>query len=252
MRGHFRLLLASLALLATPAAAQVETVPAAPAEPPAASTPPPGTWWRGEAVPPAPESRAPRRLRVSPSCRGLPANDPRDLFQLSALCERSNSGDAQASYDLGRIYGSGDGVPKDPALALSFLRLAAAQGHPDARAQIAALEAGQALPPGVPPPRANAAPPPPRAGASATKPLTFAECTRLPMYQPDFAFRLRELCERMAAGDAEAYFALGNVLDAGRLMPRNEALAVRLFRTAAQLGNRPARIRLASMGYPQP
>jgi TPR repeat protein len=75
------------------------------------------------------------------------------------------------------------------------------------------------------------------------------ECRRLPVYDPQFVFRLNEICDRAVGGDPQALFVLGNLYDAGRFVPRNETLAVRLFRLAAQSGSRAAQIRLTSMGY---
>jgi TPR repeat protein len=76
-----------------------------------------------------------------------------------------------------------------------------------------------------------------------------AECRRFPVYDPQFIFQLTEICERAVAGDPVALFVLGNLYDAGRRVPRNEALAVRMFRLSAEGGNRAARLRLTSMGY---
>ena len=148
------------------------------------------------------------------------------------------------------MYAAGDGVPRDPALALSFLRLAATQGHDGARAQISALESGQVPP--APTPRASApaqSSVPPPAGSAQASPLSMTECRRFPVYETQFVFQLVALCERAVAGDPAALLALGNLYDAGQRVPRDEQRAVRLFRLAAAAGYLPARHRLTSMGY---
>ena len=52
--------------------------------------------------------------------------DKAALSQLKAL---GNKGDADAQYNLGVMYATGDGVPKDAVQAVSWYRKAAEQGH---------------------------------------------------------------------------------------------------------------------------
>ena len=54
----------------------------------------------------------------------------KDLDHLRA---RAESGNAQAQYELGQIYATGDGVPRNDELALKWLRPAATQGHTGAQ-----------------------------------------------------------------------------------------------------------------------
>lgn len=51
----------------------------------------------------------------------------------STLLEKAQKGDANAQFELGLMYASGDGVPKDSTEAVKWYRKAAEQGH--ARAQ---------------------------------------------------------------------------------------------------------------------
>ena len=46
----------------------------------------------------------------------------------------AQQGDAQAQFNLGVMYGEGQGVPRDYAEALKWFRLAAAQGYEIGRA----------------------------------------------------------------------------------------------------------------------
>ena len=52
--------------------------------------------------------------------------DKPDLVQLLAAAE---AGDAEAMNRLGVMYGNGDGVAKDPVMAMQWLEKAAAAGH---------------------------------------------------------------------------------------------------------------------------
>lgn len=51
-------------------------------------------------------------------------------------CEGARLGDAEAQYSLGWIYANGRGVRRDDALAAYFFRLAAEQGHGNARTML--------------------------------------------------------------------------------------------------------------------
>lgn len=50
---------------------------------------------------------------------------------------RGEQGNADAQYHLGRMYALGRGVPRDNGRAAEWLRRAAAQGHSDARSELA-------------------------------------------------------------------------------------------------------------------
>ncbi len=66
-----------------------------------------GLWWY-RYDPPPPELQAP---------------------ELRELWKRARGGDAKARYDLGTRYADGEGLPKDPALAVAWYSKAADQGY---------------------------------------------------------------------------------------------------------------------------
>ena len=53
-----------------------------------------------------------------------------EIEQLRLAAEQ---GDASAQFNLGFMYATGEGVPKDDAKAVKWFRLAAEQGHAQAR-----------------------------------------------------------------------------------------------------------------------
>lgn len=58
-------------------------------------------------------------------------------FELGRLQERARSGDAEAEYRLARAYETGNGLPRDPALAMIHLSRAATLGLPQAQYELA-------------------------------------------------------------------------------------------------------------------
>ena len=56
--------------------------------------------------------------------------------EFKALAEKGN---AKAQYNLGIMYYSGKGVPRDPQEALKWFKLSASQGHPDAQYNLGVL-----------------------------------------------------------------------------------------------------------------
>jgi len=52
----------------------------------------------------------------------------------------------QAEFHLGRLYASGHGVPRDPAVARKWFEQAAAKGNPLAIARLARPGLGNAAP----------------------------------------------------------------------------------------------------------
>ncbi len=53
--------------------------------------------------------------------------------ELEALIKAAEQGDAQAQYDLGVMYDSGQGIPEDDVQAYAWLNVAAAQGFDSAQ-----------------------------------------------------------------------------------------------------------------------
>ncbi len=101
-----------------------------------------------------------------------------------------------------------------------------------------------------PPEVAAATPrPQPRPGV---RPISTAECQRLPVNDPTQFFQLRELCQRAAEGSVQANYQLGVMYADGQGVPVRRELAVRLLSVAASRGLRPAVVRLEQMGYAAP
>ena len=61
------------------------------------------------------------------------AQDKPSTQELTDLRARAEAGDTSAQNNLGQMYATGEGVPKDDVEAVAWFRLAAEQGH--ARAQ---------------------------------------------------------------------------------------------------------------------
>jgi TPR repeat protein len=59
--------------------------------------------------------------------------NPDQLVALARLKKAAEKGNAEAQFELGRMYGNGDGVPQDYDTAIGWLEKAAQQNH--ARAQ---------------------------------------------------------------------------------------------------------------------
>ena len=71
-------------------------------------------------------------------------NYPRAYSELRGLAD---TGNPVAAYVLGRMYIAGQGVPRDSAEGMKWLRLAAEHGEPNAEIQLAArYEAGVGVP----------------------------------------------------------------------------------------------------------
>jgi len=161
-------------------------------------------------------------------------NDAASAARVLQLCEGANRGEADAAFQLGSLYRNGGvGVPRDEGLALSYLRLAAHLGHGLARALLRTTD--------------DIAPP--RAAGPAPQPLARSECDAWPIANAAARRLVLDHCERAVSGDLRAYAALGELFVSGKVVARNEALAVRLLRYAAQGGNREALLRLVMMGY---
>jgi TPR repeat protein len=183
----------------------------------------------------------PTRTASAPAeCRDLPANDATSAALVVRLCAGASRGERDSAFRLGLLYRGGNGVPRDLGLALSYLRLAAQQGHEAARAMLATM--GDVA--GPPAGGGNALP------AAPPQPLTRAECEAWPVSSATSRRLVLDTCDRAVRGDARAYAALGELFVSGKVVSRNEPLAVRLLRQAVQSGNREAMMRLVVLGYP--
>src|SRR6185369_5663577 len=87
---------------------------------------------------------------------------------------------------------------------------------------------------------------------AGSRPISSAECQRIPVSDPTQFFRLRELCEQAGGGSVRANYELGVMFADGQGVPVRRDLAVRLLGVAASRGLRPAVTRLEQMGYAVP
>ncbi len=67
------------------------------------------------------------------------AQSPTEIEELRLAAEQ---GDADAQYELGRMYNKGEGVPPDGQEAVRWLQLAAEQGNADAQLILGLADAG--------------------------------------------------------------------------------------------------------------
>ena len=79
---------------------------------------------------------------------GVAAHDKGDYAAALRLWRPlADKGDADAQYNLGRMYANGRGVPQDYAAAVSWYRKAAEQRHADAQYNLGGMYAkGQGVP----------------------------------------------------------------------------------------------------------
>ena len=67
---------------------------------------------------------------------GSSSGSKRDKESASAYRAAAKKGNAEAQYNLGLCYSQGEGVKEDRVEAVSWYRLAAEQGHQDARKKL--------------------------------------------------------------------------------------------------------------------
>jgi TPR repeat protein len=153
------------------------------------------------------------------------------------LKARADQGDAQAQFNLGLMYATGEGVPKDAAEAVKWYRLAADQNHPRAQFNLGLLYAtGE----GVPKDTAEAvkwyrkAADQGDAWAQSNLGLMYADGDGVPK---DAAEAVKWY--RMAAdqGHAQSQFNLGLMYATGEGVPKDAAEAVKWYRKGADQGH---------------
>ena len=66
---------------------------------------------------------------------------PDQLVAFSRLKKAAENGNAEAQFELGRIYGNGEGVPQDYQTAIVWLEKAAAQNHAKAQESLGSIYA---------------------------------------------------------------------------------------------------------------
>jgi len=67
--------------------------------------------------------------------------NPDHLVAFSRLKKAAENGNAEAQFELGRIYGNGDGVPQNYPTAIEWLEKAAHQHHPKAQESLGSIYA---------------------------------------------------------------------------------------------------------------
>ena len=149
---------------------------------------------------------------------------------------RAEQGDAEAQYNLGRIYANGEGVPPNVVEAVRWFRLGAAQGHADAQNGLGVMYANGR---GVPQDDAEAL----RWYRLAADQGDGNAQFRIGGMYKDGKGVARNYVEavrwyRLAAdqGHGNAMFALGAIYKGGEGVPPDEAEAVRWYRLAAEQG----------------
>jgi hypothetical protein len=135
-------------------------------------------------------------LVVSLAVEGTAHQEPIDKIHAKA-----EQGDAEAQYNLGRIYANGEGVPPNAVEAVRWFRLGAAQGHADAQNGLGVMYASGR---GVPQDDAE-------------------------------AVRWYRLAADQADGNAQ--FRLGGMYKDGKGVKQNYVEAARWYRLAAEQGH---------------
>jgi TPR repeat protein len=67
--------------------------------------------------------------------------NPDQLVAVTRLKKAAEKGNAEAQFELGRIYGNGDGVPQDYQAAINWLEEAARQNHAKAQESLGSIYA---------------------------------------------------------------------------------------------------------------
>ena len=160
-------------------------------------------------------------------------------------------GDADAQFNLGRMYDTGRGVLQDDAEAVRWYRLAAEQGDVDAQFNLGAMYGTGR---GVLQDDAEAARwyrlAAEQGDADAQLNLGVMHDTGLGVFQDDAeAVRWYRLAAEQ--GDADAQFILGRMYGTGRGVLQDDAEAVRWYRLAAEQGQAEAQFNLLRLGRSQ-
>lgn len=160
---------------------------------------------------------------------------------LNALRRRAEAGDAEAQYRLGMLYGNGEGVPLDHAQAEHWFSLAARQGHEDALLDLAWLYAtGTGVE--VNESRARELYLLAASHGSGRAQYIAATMYRYGQYgvEPDMARALEYYQLAAERGVSSAQFALAKLLMEGKLVERDDVVALQWMTLAQANGSRRA------------
>ena len=168
---------------------------------------------------------------------------------IEQLQERADSGDAEAQYQLGAMYGNADGVERDFEKAFPFFSAAAEQNHPGGQNGVGncylhGLGVEQDFEKAIQYLKLAAE------QGFAKSQITLADCHNFGIGVPqDYAEAVKWF--RLAAdqGDAGAQYSLGVMYHDGLGVPQDYAQAMNWFRLSADQGEAMAQYNLGVMYY---
>ena len=169
---------------------------------------------------------------------------------VTKVADAAVAGDAESQYALAQMYGSGSGVPRDPAAAALWLQKAANQGH--ANAQFS-LGTSYLLGDGVPKSTASAIE---WLNKSAQQGNTLAQANLGAIYlngdgvAQNFRVALSWFEKAAAQGLPLAQYSLGKMHQNGYGVRTDEAMAAQWYTRAAAQDYAPARQTLAELKRP--
>lgn len=169
---------------------------------------------------------------------------------VTKVADAAVAGDAESQYALAQMYGSGSGVPRDPAAAALWLQKAANQGH--ANAQFS-LGTSYLLGDGVPKSTASAIE---WLNKSAQQGNTLAQANLGAIYlngdgvAQNFRVALSWFEKAAAQGLPLAQYSLGKMHQNGYGVRTDEAMAAQWYARAAAQDYAPARQALAELKRP--
>ncbi len=166
---------------------------------------------------------------------------PRQAEALAALRARAESGDAEAQYRLGMLYGNGEGLPLDHTQAEYWFTQAARQGHEDALLTLAWMYASGG---GVEMDEARARELYLLAADKGSGKAQYVVATmyRFGQYgvERDMARAVHYYQLAAERGQAAAQSALGKLLMEGRHVARDDVVALQWLTLAQAGGNKRA------------
>jgi len=173
--------------------------------------------------------------------KGKDELSPRQAAALEKLRQAAESGDAEAQYRLGMLYGNGEGVALDHVQAERWFSLAARQGHEDALLNLAWLYANGA---GVETDEARARELYLMAAEHGSGKAQYIVATmyRYAQYgaERDTAKALYYYQLAAEKGIAAAQFALAKLLMEGELVDRDDVVALQWLTLAQANGSKRA------------
>ena len=157
--------------------------------------------------------------------------------EFAALLKKAEAGDADAQTDLGYVYITGKGVPKDAAKAVEWYQKAAAQGNAWSQHNFGLMYLkGE----GVPKDASKAVEWFQKAATQGNAGAQYSLGSRYDTGEgvPEDAAKAVEWFQKAATqGNADAQYSLGSKYDTGKGVPKDAAKALEWFLKAAAQGN---------------